>query len=155
MGATGQLCTGCQRALTNGYDRTVGRFWHGKCKRAYYNMLAFRWQQALPEPYRDFILWRDRYRCQYCGKGVTKRSGNVDHVRPWPYGLTEPDNLVACCPACNKAKGRSRKLKMRRRKTTARLVIDEDRGEFTSDQRIATSDTQYRPSRKPIKIARK
>lgn len=52
------------------------------------------------------ILTRDRHKCRYCQCAVTIESANIDHVVPYKYGgLTEIDNLVACCRACNKAKG--------------------------------------------------
>ena len=48
------------------------------------------------------VLKRDGYICQYCGQEATQ----VDHVIPRKVGGTHDlDNLVACCAACNSAKG--------------------------------------------------
>lgn len=55
---------------------------------------------------RLYVLKRDHYQCRYCGAKVTMRTANLDHVRPFRHGgTTSVDNLVACCRACNKAKG--------------------------------------------------
>lgn len=69
---------------------------------------------------RKQVLERDAYRCRYCKRPVTDATANMDHVKPWPYGMTELANLVACCRDCNRKKGRSESLqwndKMRRRR---------------------------------------
>ena len=56
------------------------------------------------------ILARDNFECQYCGLDLlrdltTFYGATVDHV--WPKargGEKHPDNLVACCLACNELK---------------------------------------------------
>lgn len=49
---------------------------------------------------RQKVLERDGYECQYCGKKATQ----ADHVVPRKKGGADAmKNLVACCPACNKA----------------------------------------------------
>lgn len=44
--------------------------------------------------------------CCYCGRELAPTTYTVDHVKPRiASGRTEPDNLMACCKSCNKAKG--------------------------------------------------
>jgi len=58
------------------------------------------------------ILERDHYRCQYCGLDGLASFDNalamsVDFVVPRARkGKKDPQNLVACCRACNMIKGR-------------------------------------------------
>jgi 5-methylcytosine-specific restriction endonuclease McrA len=59
------------------------------------------------------ILERDNYRCRYCGLDGTASFDNalamsVDFVVPRARkGKKDPQNLVACCRACNMIKGTS------------------------------------------------
>ena len=57
---------------------------------------------------RAYILERDNFQCAYCHGTITDATANIDHKRPWPFGLTTPDNLVASCRVCNAAKGARR-----------------------------------------------
>ena len=51
---------------------------------------------------RRGVLRRDSHRCAYCSKAAN----TVDHVQPKSRGGKDTwDNLVACCLACNNAKG--------------------------------------------------
>ncbi len=51
---------------------------------------------------RTEVLSRDKYQCRYCGKAVTTNGAHIDHVIPYSLGgLTEKDNLVTACRACN------------------------------------------------------
>lgn len=58
------------------------------------------------------ILERDGYRCRYCGLDGRASFENalvmsVDFVMPRARkGKKDPDNLVACCWACNTIKGK-------------------------------------------------
>ena len=58
------------------------------------------------------ILERDEYRCRYCGLDGMASFDNalamsVDFVVPRAKkGKKDPQNLVACCRACNMIKGR-------------------------------------------------
>jgi 5-methylcytosine-specific restriction endonuclease McrA len=58
------------------------------------------------------ILERDLYRCRYCGLDGMASFDNalamsVDFVVPRAKkGKKDPQNLVACCRACNMIKGR-------------------------------------------------
>ena len=56
---------------------------------------------------RKQVLERDAYACRYCKRPVTNKTANIDHVKPWPFGMTELANLVAACKDCNRDKGRS------------------------------------------------
>ena len=55
---------------------------------------------------RRKVLVRDRYKCYRCGQTVTDKTANIDHVIPWPWGMTEEANLRAICRPCNQEKGR-------------------------------------------------
>ena len=55
---------------------------------------------------RIAVLKRDRYRCRYCNVSVTDKTANMDHVTPWPFGMTEYNNLRTACRECNRKKGR-------------------------------------------------
>lgn len=51
------------------------------------------------------VYLRDRYRCQYCGKDLTKSSITIDHVIPRSKGGTSHfKNCVASCQRCNMRK---------------------------------------------------
>lgn len=50
------------------------------------------------------ILRRDGYRCQYCGRRLSRLT--IDHVVPRRLGGQHSwDNLVSACPNCNRKKG--------------------------------------------------
>jgi 5-methylcytosine-specific restriction endonuclease McrA len=52
------------------------------------------------------VLERHGYRCVYCGVRHDPVDLTVDHVQPRLKGGDHSDgNLVACCRACNTAKG--------------------------------------------------
>lgn len=52
------------------------------------------------------IYARDQNTCQYCGKTFATSELNLDHVIPRSQGGTSTwDNVVCCCPACNRRKG--------------------------------------------------
>lgn len=55
---------------------------------------------------RRNIFYRDRNRCQYCGKAFVQRDLNLDHVVPLSRGgRSEWTNVVAACVPCNSRKG--------------------------------------------------
>jgi 5-methylcytosine-specific restriction endonuclease McrA len=55
---------------------------------------------------RKNILLRDRNCCQYCSVVLTAGELTLDHVIPRSRGgLSTWENLVACCPSCNRRKG--------------------------------------------------
>jgi len=44
--------------------------------------------------------------CFYCGKGITKKTATLDHLNPLSRGgVSEGENIVACCFECNLEKG--------------------------------------------------
>ena len=56
---------------------------------------------------REFVIKRDNYTCQMCGKHMPDRKGLViDHIKPVSKrGRGDIDNLQVLCVACNCAKG--------------------------------------------------
>jgi len=55
---------------------------------------------------RKNIYFRDRNRCQYCGKRYLTKELNLDHVIPISRGgKSRWDNIVCCCFDCNAKKG--------------------------------------------------
>lgn len=55
---------------------------------------------------RVALLLRSGGRCWYCGIQLTLATMTADHVIPVHGGGTATlDNLLACCPSCNVAKG--------------------------------------------------
>lgn len=57
-----------------------------------------------PPDVRLFLIRRAGWHCQYCGRGVTTQTANVEHMKPWPKGKTVLRNLTIACGPCNKAK---------------------------------------------------
>jgi len=50
------------------------------------------------------VYRRDHYRCRYCGDNQSPLT--MDHLVLWELGGPSiPENLVACCRRCNKARG--------------------------------------------------
>jgi len=55
---------------------------------------------------RTNVLARDRFECQYCGRGLPAREATLDHVIPRSQGgRTSWENVVCCCASCNRRKG--------------------------------------------------
>lgn len=51
------------------------------------------------------VFYRDKFKCQYCGKAFARSKLTVDHVLPKSRGGRSIwTNVVACCEACNKKK---------------------------------------------------
>ena len=60
----------------------------------------------IPQHVRCSVYRRDRFRCRYCARRVTFRTGTLDHVIPLSeHGLSSEWNLVTSCWPCNAAKG--------------------------------------------------
>ncbi|MBI4161237.1 MAG: HNH endonuclease, partial [Acidobacteria bacterium] len=54
---------------------------------------------------RRNIFFRDRNRCQYCGRKLPTRELNLDHVVPISRGGRSIwENVVCCCVDCNSLK---------------------------------------------------
>jgi len=59
---------------------------------------------------KKHILYRDKYKCQYCSVDLNNTNGTVDHIIPICRfkNRTEAntwENMVAACKKCNLAKG--------------------------------------------------
>lgn len=55
---------------------------------------------------RENVYTRDKGRCQYCRRQVTRMEATYDHVVPRRQGgLTKWDNIVIACLPCNQKKG--------------------------------------------------
>lgn len=55
---------------------------------------------------RENVYTRDKGRCQYCGKKVSRMEATYDHVVPRRLGgQTRWDNIVISCYVCNQRKG--------------------------------------------------
>jgi 5-methylcytosine-specific restriction endonuclease McrA len=55
---------------------------------------------------RANVIARDNFLCQYCAKELTTREATMDHVIPRSQGgRTSWENIVCCCPPCNRRKG--------------------------------------------------
>lgn len=58
-----------------------------------------------PEALRLRILWRDGYRCVYCGQELPGEALTLDHVQPRMRGGDRSEgNIVAACRPCNAEK---------------------------------------------------
>jgi 5-methylcytosine-specific restriction endonuclease McrA len=60
----------------------------------------------LTQKERFFILKRDNFTCQYCGRKPPEVVLEVDHIiTVYDGGTNDPDNLIASCLPCNRGKG--------------------------------------------------
>ncbi|HEX6853357.1 MAG TPA: HNH endonuclease [Candidatus Polarisedimenticolaceae bacterium] len=63
---------------------------------------------------RRNIFYRDRNRCQYCGRVFAQQELNLDHVVPLSRGGASTwENVVCACIACNSRKGNRTPLEAR------------------------------------------
>ena len=64
-------------------------------------------RQLLTKDLRRFIINRDNYTCQICGKYMPDEVGlHVDHIQSIKKGgKTVPSNLQVTCDKCNLRKG--------------------------------------------------
>jgi hypothetical protein len=54
---------------------------------------------------RRVVYARDNWTCQYCGKGVDRKTATLDHVKPRSKGgLHTYDNVTTACGECNRKK---------------------------------------------------
>lgn len=62
----------------------------------------------------EYLVLRDRFRCQYCNKKFPAHKLTQDHVIPRKYGGgTGWDNIVSACAPCNHSRGHNQKIKPR------------------------------------------
>ena len=114
---SGWFCRGCQRGIEK-----HARWCSDECKVQLRRLSnQNRGLRYANYELRAFILGRDRFSCVYCGTDVTNETANIDHVKPWPYGLTTPRNLVTSCRECNKRKSNFVELHARRRRGKQRI----------------------------------
>ena len=61
--------------------------------------------RRVPRSLRYEVLARDRWTCQYCGRGAPQVILEVDHKVSWrDGGETTLENLVTSCRDCNRGK---------------------------------------------------
>lgn len=64
---------------------------------------------------RKFVLERDNYTCQGCGRVFPEEKLTLDHILPQSLGgRATRENLQAMCEPCNQRKGHKYGLKTRR-----------------------------------------
>ncbi|MFM7192274.1 MAG: HNH endonuclease [Microcystaceae cyanobacterium] len=72
----------------------------------------------LPKTVRDYVLQRDRHRCQSCGKGPETTTLHIDHIIPLAEGgSNDLSNLQTLCANCNRRKSAKFDPRFRRRFT--------------------------------------
>lgn len=63
---------------------------------------------AMSAAERYYILARDAFTCQYCGRKAPDVALHVDHITPVALGGdNDPMNLIATCESCNTSKSAS------------------------------------------------
>jgi hypothetical protein len=71
-----------------------------KARRRSYNSEPLSW------PDKEYVSYRDAWRCTYCGKRVTRATRHIDHsVSRANGGTNHLNNLRLSCAACNLSKG--------------------------------------------------
>lgn len=59
----------------------------------------------IPKSVRDYVLQRNNYQCQSCGKQTTTAQLNIDHIIPLAKGGTNDiSNLQVLCSRYNQKK---------------------------------------------------
>ena len=75
----------------------IGLYMAQKYSKAFYH--SKEWEQV-----RQYVLMRDRYMCQHCGKPAQEVHHKI-HISPdnlWDVKVTlNPDNLVSLCKDCH------------------------------------------------------
>lgn len=58
------------------------------------------------------VFIRDKFRCTYCNKEVTRKTATIDHVLPVSLGGKSTfENTVCACSSCNGKKGNDKSIK--------------------------------------------
>lgn len=115
------FCKGCQKEIS--YKT---KWCDENCKKIAVRLnTSYRNFRFAPTELKEFILKRDQYKCQYCGREVRNETANIDHVKPWPKGKTTLRNLVTSCRRCNKNKSNFIGLKLRKR--NGKIFIGRDK----------------------------
>ena len=59
----------------------------------------------IPQSVREYVLQRNNYQCQSCGKRQTETNLHIDHVVPLAKGgSNDISNLQVLCGRCNRQK---------------------------------------------------
>lgn len=59
----------------------------------------------IPQSVRKYVLQRNNYQCQSCGKHNTEAKLNIDHIVPLATGgSNDISNLQVLCSRCNQRK---------------------------------------------------
>lgn len=59
----------------------------------------------IPPEVKKYVLERDKYRCQSCGKTNLETTLNIDHIIPLAKGgSNDISNLQTLCSHCNQKK---------------------------------------------------
>lgn len=59
----------------------------------------------IPKSVRQYVLQRNNYQCQSCGKQNTEAQLNIDHIVPLATGgSNDISNLQILCSQCNQKK---------------------------------------------------
>jgi 5-methylcytosine-specific restriction enzyme A len=65
---------------------------------------------------RKYVLQRDNYQCQSCGKKASETQLNIDHIIPLAQGgKNDISNLQTLCQNCNLTKSDKTDNRFRRR----------------------------------------
>lgn len=63
-------------------------------------------RRAIPKKLRFEVFKRDKFKCQYCGKGAPDVVLVIDHIHPHSKGGANTIlNLITACDPCNNGKG--------------------------------------------------
>jgi hypothetical protein len=68
---------------------------------------------------REYVLFRDHHRCQWCGGKSKDHILNVHHIESRKTGGNSPDNLVTLCETCHDLIHRTRQEHKIERKSSA------------------------------------
>jgi 5-methylcytosine-specific restriction enzyme A len=60
----------------------------------------------IPPEVRQYVLERDRFQCQSCGKAAQETPLHIDHIIPLAKGgANDMSNMHTLCQSCNLSKG--------------------------------------------------
>jgi 5-methylcytosine-specific restriction enzyme A len=60
----------------------------------------------IPPEVRQYVLERDRFQCQSCGKAAQETPLHIDHIIPLAKGgANDMSNMHTLCQNCNLSKG--------------------------------------------------
>ncbi|MEO1183870.1 MAG: HNH endonuclease [Cyanobacteria bacterium J06636_27] len=70
---------------------------------------------SIPSAVRRYVLERNKYQCQSCGKLQVEASLTIDHIIPLSHGgSNDISNLQTLCFSCNRKKSNSIDNRFRR-----------------------------------------